>query len=95
MQEAVRWLKLRYWNIRYDDVDVVWPEDIVEVESTEFDTIPDTHRMHRPGCLAGWVEDTISETGRGQVREMTRSQAESLDGNVRFCQTDCWGTVKP
>lgn len=82
----MRRLKERYWKMTIGDVDIVWPDDEIEVETHYHDRIDDGHIIHRPDSLRDFVRDHDRTT----VKRMTRAEAEEMYPDASFCTSDCF-----
>jgi hypothetical protein len=63
------------WRLRYgDDIDILWPDDLVDMETTGIS------KYHRVNGVIDWFLDA------NDIKTITRKEAESMGGEpCEYC----------
>lgn len=79
--KIIRKIKKLYWNLRYDNVEIVWPDEEVELEITH------NKNIYHKNNLASWVK----QLDHVEVKDVTREIAETKYNATPCGNTMCYG----
>lgn len=84
-KQIIRTIKKWYWNWKYDNVSIIWPEEEVQLEIRKY-----TNEHHKFN-LCNWVSDSDEIDDPSTVKIVTRKQAEMNYGANPCPDTMCYG----